>query len=36
MYYYRKILEKIRSKFVEKITVRGEYKIGVYDFHTVF
>lgn len=29
-------LEKIRSKSAEKITVKGNAKIGVYDYHTVF
>ncbi|OIS98660.1 hypothetical protein A4A49_02340 [Nicotiana attenuata] len=28
-------MEKIRSKFVEKITVKGNVKIGVYDYRTV-
>lgn len=29
-------IEKIRSKFAEKITVKGNVKIEVYDFRTVF
>ncbi|XP_009765415.1 uncharacterized protein [Nicotiana sylvestris] len=29
-------IEKIRSKFAEKITVKGNVKIGVYDYGTVF
>lgn len=29
-------IERIRSKFAEKVTVKGNVKIGVYDFRTVF
>lgn len=29
-------IEKIRSKFTEKISIKGNVKIGVYDIRTVF
>lgn len=29
-------IEKIRSKFAEKVSIKGSVKIGVYDFRTVF
>lgn len=29
-------IEKIRSKFAEKVTIRGTVKIGVFDFQTIF
>ncbi|KAM3285067.1 hypothetical protein P3S67_023866 [Capsicum chacoense] len=29
-------IEKIRSKFAEKISLKGTVKIGVFDFRTVF
>lgn len=29
-------IERIRSIFAEKVSIKGEAKIGVYDFRTVF